>query len=817
MRRISLLVLIHAFLACSPVEKKTPELMDCLPQNTLAIVQVNDQNMVVNTLTNLTLLKNTLQVNTDLYQKAKTVIPQNFTPKSLLLFTPEGKAEIAATFLSKKPVTDTLPSSLSTDLEYNGIAIQIEAVEQGKLYSSEVNGILIRSSSQLIVENCIRNIQDQKTGIQEGEFYTLAKLGDENAPVTLLLHRDFKSALANTFPNVPLFPGLSDSWMAFDFNTAKAPFSLNGVGFINDSLPDNLGLLKGLQPLSLLTPEVAPQNFDGYLALAIEDYRTLEDNFKQYSRNKNIALQKIDFTLLSVADEIAWVDLNDQKALLVHLRNTENKASALFPDGEQRSVFRSIGIYQHKLPEDLLQFSASFASPVKVKFSAQLDDFILFAENETFLKQLIGNYLDGATLARDLNFKNAKMSLADESTFLWLGKTENLASQWKSNANTKAWESIKVQQYPIALLQGVSESGFVQMYFTLQINNPEQKKNSVAQQYTFTTDAPVKRAPQWVKNHRNKTMDIAIQDEKNVLYLFSNTGKLFWKKQLPGPIIGAIEQVDLYKNRRLQLAFRTPNRFMILDRNGKVVPPFDIKVDGTAPQHLSVFDYDLNRDYRFLLAQGKSVKMYDNRGRLVSGFQLKSINQPLQHPAKHIRIGTRDYILLQDVTGQVRLLSRQGKDRISLKSNLKTSDNPLFEYRSTFSGTTQSGDFFQIDTNGNVITQPLGLQTDHRIDMTSKSIVTLSENKLDIKGIPVLLPYGKYTPPKIHYLNNIIYVTLTDLDAQKVYAYYSSGLAVGGFPVYGSSSVDVSNSDDDNAIEMVVQSEPNSFLIYQIN
>jgi hypothetical protein len=101
--------------------------------------------------------------------------------------------------------------------------------------------------------------------------------------------------------------------------------------------------------------------------------------------------------------------------------------------------------------------------------------------------------------------------------------------------------------------------------------------------------------------------------------------------------------------------------------------------------------------------------------------------------------------------------------------------------------------------------------------MTSKSLVTLSENKLVIKGIPVVLPFGTYTPPKIHYINNVIYVTLTDLDSQKVYAFYSNGRAVGGFPVYGSSECDLSNADNDKAIEMVVQSEAEGLLIYQIN
>jgi len=103
------------------------------------------------------------------------------------------------------------------------------------------------------------------------------------------------------------------------------------------------------------------------------------------------------------------------------------------------------------------------------------------------------------------------------------------------------------------------------------------------------------------------------------------------------------------------------------------------------------------------------------------------------------------------------------------------------------------------------------------VDMTSKSLVSFSENNLLIKGIPVVLPFGNYTAPKIHYLNNTIYVTLTDLDTEKVYAFYSNGTAVSGFPVYGNSKVDLANADDDKAIEIVVQSESNSFLIYQIN
>ena len=85
---------------------------------------------------------------------------------------------------------------------------------------------------------------------------------------------------------------------------------------------------------------------------------------------------------------------------------------------------------------------------------------------------------------------------------------------------------------------------------------------------------------------------------------------------------------------------------MILDRNGKVVSPFNKKILSEKPHHFAVFDYDLNRNYRFILSHGKKIEMYDNRGKLVKGFKLNKLRQSLQHPTKHIRFGNKDYIIL---------------------------------------------------------------------------------------------------------------------------------------------------------------------------
>ena len=819
MRFILFLLGLLIFTSCNTSVKKAPNLLDCVPQKSLAAFQLNDQNMLENALTNLPFLTEIIALDSSLNEDIKTIIPPVFSSKALLCFTPEGKSEIALSFIYKINPSDSLPK-LSGDLFlYNNTTIRVSQKNQRKIYSTTLKGLQIISTSQLVLENSIRNIQNKRPGIQNQSFFDLAEISDDNAPMSVLLHRDFNTVLHSFFPETPLFPSLGNHWFSFDFNTKKDRFTLDGVSFINDSLPDELSLLKGLNPQRLVSSAFVPQNFDGFLVLAVDDYKTLEDNFKQFSRFKNIPLPEINFDPLSAVDEIAWLNLQENKALFFHLTNNENINPILFSNSESKGSYRGLELYNQKLTQDLLALIEVYGTPINPKWGVQLEEFLIFAENETFLKQIIGAHLDGKTLANDLNFKNLREDLADNSTFLWLGRTKNLIPLWNKNLDDSkdAWKKINLKKYPLLALQGVSESGFIQTRFTAQNNDLEENKRGVSNQYSFSLDAPVSRAPQWIKNHRNKTMDIVVQDQNNVLYLFSNTGTLFWKKQLSSAIVGEIYQVDLYKNRRLQMAFQTADRFIILDRNGKTVAPFNIKVSDETPKQFAVFDYDLNRNYRFLLSQGKQLQMFDNRGKKVTGFQLKKLKQPLQNPPKHIRMGTKDYIILQKIDGQVRIINRQGKDRVFLKSNANTSNNPVFAYRNTFASTNKDGNLIQIDTKGNLTESTLNLRPGHTVDMTSKSLVSFSENTLLIKGIPVELPFGNYTAPKIHYINNTIYVTLTDLDTQKVYAFYSNGTSVNGFPVYGNSKVALTNADDDKALEMVVQSEEDSFLIYQIN
>ena len=819
MRLRFLLVMIISMSSCRNEIKETINLLDFVPQNSIGVVQINDPLMLDNTFKRLSFLEGLAKLDFNLDKNISAVIPEIKSQNSILILTPQGKSDIAISYVYRGKKSDSTKYKILESFVYNSVKVDVSVAKERKVYTSRIRDINIKSNSQLVLENCIRNIQNKQKGIQDDQFYRLAKLSNTDAILTVFLHKDIRNIMNKLFPKTKFFPFLGNSWFSFDFNTKKDPFTLDGISFINDSIPDRLTLYKNLNSQLLVSQKFVPRNFDNYFALSVSDYKTLEENFKEFVLYENLAFKKINFNLLSNVSEIAFINKKSSEAIYLHLKNSEILQPNLFSEKNVEDNYRGIRIINHELPEDFFGFLKSLGVTHYPKYSAKIEDMLVYTKEKSYLKQLIGIYLDGKTLGNDMNFKNLNEDFADNSTFIWIGDTPNLKDAWKkeSKKNAKKWDNIKLKSYPLIAIQGVSEDNVVQSRFTAQKNNPNQPKNSVTNQFRFNLDAPLANNPQWVRNHRNKTMDIVVQDENNVLYLFSNNGDLFWKKQLSGPIIGKIQQVDLYKNRRLQMVFRTQDRFIILDRNGKIVPPFNIRLPNDSPQHLSVFDYDGNRNYRFLLNNGKKIEMFDRKGKRVSGFKLNSLKKSLLHPPKHIRFGNKDYIVLHDTEGKVRIIDRQGKDRIIVKGKLETLVNPIFAYRKTFASTNKNGSLVQIDVNGNVNKTGLELKIGHKIDMTSKSLVTLSENKLMIKGIPVILPFGNYSSPKIYYINNTLYVTITEYETKKVFAFYSNGNPVRGFPVYGISVADLANADNDKAIEMVVQSDQDELTIYQIN
>ena len=145
------------------------------------------------------------------------------------------------------------------------------------------------------------------------------------------------------------------------------------------------------------------------------------------------------------------------------------------------------------------------------------------------------------------------------------------------------------------------------------------------------------------------------------------------------------------------------------------------------------------------------------------------------------------------------------------------SGEQIYLYNNTFTTTTSDGELIQVDQQGKVSKKAIGLNSEHYIDATAKTLVTLDENILSIKQKSIELDFGDYTRPKIFYINDKIYVSVTDLQEQKIHLFDSQAKPIANFPVYGNTTIDLANIDGDRNLEFVTKGEPNTIVVYKKN
>ena len=325
-------------------------------------------------------------------------------------------------------------------------------------------------------------------------------------------------------------------------------------------------------------------------------------------------------------------------------------------------------------------------------------------------------------------------------------------------------------------------------------------------------------APQFFTNHNTLGQDIVVQDVANVLYFISSNGKILWKKTLDGPLLGAVQEIDLLRNGKKQLTFNTHRTWYVLDRNGHEVGPFPKHFNDAITQPLSLFDYDNNRKYRFVITQGNSLLMYDGEGKMVNGFTFKKTTSNIVMAPQHIRMGNKDYILVAEENGKLHILSRVGKVRVPINRTFQFSGIPIEKEGSEFVVITKDLQKVSITQTGTLKTQALGVSKNYWFTILGNTKVTLDDNLLRINGkLTDELPLGIYSKPQIFHVNQETYVSVAELQEHKVYLFDKSGSLIKNFPVYGNSKIDLADANKNKKLNLLVKGADNELILYQLN
>ena len=187
---------------------------------------------------------------------------------------------------------------------------------------------------------------------------------------------------------------------------------------------------------------------------------------------------------------------------------------------------------------------------------------------------------------------------------------------------------------------------------------------------------------QFVRNHYTNNLEVLAYDVKGHMKLLSSSGKTLWQRTLQESIYGKVVQLDLFKNKKLQMAFATPTGIFLIDRLGRTVENFPIYLKSQANSGLCVADYDNNKDYRALLSSTDGdLHNYDlAKSTATKGWEYKTpktsktvYNNASLFTPKALRIKGKDYIIQVLNDGQVQVLSRRGGIRFDANITINTS------------------------------------------------------------------------------------------------------------------------------------------------
>ena len=792
--------------SCNSSDNESISLYNFLPNESSVIININDLNNTKEILNKNKILPIVFSSTTEISTQLNLLSNKNSVKNGILSLSSFGKDEIAFTYIRKSNSYDSIQEDDILKNTYLKSEIFIEETDGNEVHKVIIDKYIISSNKDIILENIIRDFYSKKSNL-DSEFNKILTTTDFAEPFNIYTKSYNLNSFKKDLSEMSFFPKSITSWVAYDFKYSLENLYLTGITKISDSINGKISILKNLGSSRTKTDKVIPNSFSTFLTFVINDSERFIFNFKDYLKFNDLSTENLNFNSLNIVDEISFVE-DQEKFVILSIVNKEQIDSYF----RLENLDDNYNIKKIDLSEDVNILFRNVDSEISGEYAVLLGDLLVITKSLSQIKKIINSLNINENLGSNEKYLSFKEQKSDSYSFLWIGNNNSIDSKIKNDY------FIESEVYPYRSFSGRVNKDIALLEFNLSKAEIKTSDEDVYTEFFVTFDKEIISDPKWLKNHLNNEFDIAFQDSDNYLNYLSNKGNLNWRKKLSGKIIGEIKQVDIYKNGRQQMMFRTNEKLYLLDRNGNEVKQLSFPINSNFSNiPISIFDYEKNRNYRFLISVDNKINMYDSNGKIVSGFrppifESKIINNPV-----HIRINGKDYIVIQLEDGSLKILDRRGRDRIIVDNKIQYSGNSIYSYLEQFTTTDKLGNLIKIDTKGNLIKENINLSVENFIDIVDNNIVYLNENRLTIKGINVELPFSRFSKPKIFIDSKTTLVSITDLTNNEIYLYRDNGKLLKGFPIKGSSVIDIKDSDNDGKLEIISAIDNFSIVSYEIN
>ncbi len=746
----------------------------------------------------------------------------------------------------------------------------------GEQYSIALtNSILVVSESPILVEDALRSIKHGSPLLRNTSFVKVFKAADPKADANIFINYQKLPDMLGLIVNkefskeLKMFSGFG-SWSESDVKIRPEGFSMTGCAYEPDSVNTYLKLFNDQKPQKIGVTNILPDNTSFFLNFGVEDFDKFRKGYRNYlSATKSLFDFEKDLASISAKYEIdveediySWMD--KEVCLFLTQSNAENFKESAFlalhtSDIEQADAklkdiqsktnpaaelieFQKFKIENLGITGLLPTIFGNLGSSVQNSYYIIVDEYVVFANEQGALKHFINSYLGGKILSKDVNFIQFMEQFSESSNIMTYLNFKKAGNLYKTFSHLDFYEDLEPHIDTIAKFEAfgyqLSSNGNLYNSNAYLKYNPKatQKSSSLVETHLDTTFS---MRPIIVVNHLTKEKEIILQDDNFNLYLLNKAGEILWKKPIGEKILGVIHQVDCYRNNKLQYLFNTANKLCLVDRNGNDVKGFPVQFKSKASAGLTLLDYDKSKNYRIIVpfVNGKLLN-FDINGGAVKGFDFSGMPAEIITPVEYFSFAQKDYLVVADVQGNVKVIGRRGEEKLKVKAKLPKSknNNCAFIKASTFEksavvntdekgalhflyfdGTSQkvvfnnydaSHKFYLFDVNKDGSDEVIFLDNNvvEVYKMNKSELFTLELGEVDtknqlyfdfVKGETFRMGYSDYSKNKIFLIDN-------------------SGNSIDGFPMDASSPYVMEDLEADGAFEMIAGDNKGNLYIFPL-
>lgn len=555
----------------------------------------------------------------------------------------------------------------------------------------------IGSFSAFLVEDAIRTVSnDENISFQNkfAELQNISKLLKDEGNLYFNLS-NWEALFGGVLKENQPFPVAKSAFLDLKIN--EKSLNLTGFTFVNEPTEflttviqkpgDNFDMAEIIPNQSAWVYHYNLSDQEKF-ASKLESYFLISDNDVLKKRQDLVAKHDFDVTYLFqlLDDEIGIVTLepyrltHKDKLLILEIQDmgealkfinsvSEREASKV----EDTVYVEQFGDFEiRKLPIADFPYSllGEIADGFESAFYLQYRNYLVFSNNLLQLKNLTLAIENENTWSKSLNIKrfldqsnkSANFSLFINTPRAWLQTTAKLKPSWEEIAKENQF-SLRNFEFITAQFSAVDNK----FYTNITAHQPNPIGNNIPDKVKTIASIALPdfiiTKPYLITNHNTKAKEVFIQDSSYHVHQFTNNLKNLWSQDIGEPIVSQINQMDYYKNGRLQVAFATQKKIHLIDRNGDYIAGFPKTIpSGFDIEHFSIIDYDNSKNYRFAIVDIKgNVFLTDKNVKALQGWSPKAFDSPLVQSPQHYRIGRKDIIITIQTNGQINVLNRRGE------------------------------------------------------------------------------------------------------------------------------------------------------------